>query len=137
MIEQDYSFQKVWLEYLLRFVKSMKSSGLLGSDDRLRITKPIFRCLRMPLAFIALNCLFTYLLLSVLPKDWSEMKRTMLGVGQCTAISGHFFDNYINNFHKTEVLTVILVCPIYKNLSWIKIYDINYNFLFVSVFSIL
>ena len=23
------------------------------------------------------------------------MKRTMLGVGQCTAISGHFFDNYI------------------------------------------
>ena len=70
-------------------------------------------------------------------KDWSEMKRTMLGVGQCTAISGHFFDNYINNFHKTEVLTVILVCPIYKNLSWIKIYDINYNFLFVSVFSIL
>ena len=36
------------------------------------------------------------------------MKQTMLGVGQCTAISGYFFDHYINNFHKTEIQTVIL-----------------------------
>ena len=50
-------------------------------------------------------------------KDWSEMKRTMLGVGQCTAISGHFFDNYINNFHKTEDSMVISRCPTYWNLN--------------------
>ena len=54
---------------------------------------------------------------AIAPKDWSETKRTMLGVGHCTTISGHFFDNYINSFHKTEVLTVILVSPTYKNLN--------------------
>ena len=62
------------------------------------------------------------------------MKMTKLGVGHFTSISGHFFANYINSFHKNEVLRVILVCPIYKNLSWIKSYDINHNFLFVSFF---
>ena len=70
-------------------------------------------------------------------KQWSEMKMTKLWVGHFTTISGHFFTNYINSSNKAEVLTVILVCPIYKNLNWIQIYAINYNFCFVSVFSIL
>ena len=39
-----------------------------------------------------------------------------------------FFTNYINIFHKTEVLTVILVCPIFINLNCIKSYDVNHNF---------
>jgi hypothetical protein len=34
-----------------------------------------------------------------------ETKSTKLGVGHFTSISGHFFANYINSFHKTEVLS--------------------------------
>ena len=40
--------------------------------------------------------------------------------GHFTTISGHFFANYINNFHKTEVLTVILRCIVCLNLNLIK-----------------
>ena len=36
-------------------------------------------------------------------KDLSETKRTKLGVGHFTSISGHFFANFINSFHKIEV----------------------------------
>ena len=70
-------------------------------------------------------------------KEWLKMKMTKLWIGYFMTISCHFFTNYINNFHKTEDLRVILVCPIYKNINWIKSYDINNNFCFVSVFSIL
>ena len=70
-------------------------------------------------------------------KDWSETKRTMLGVGHCMTISGHFFDNYINSFHKTEVLTVIWKDPTCRNLNWIKSYDINCNSFYFLLFSIL
>ena len=45
-----------------------------------------------------------------------------------------FFTNYIDIFHKTEALTVILVCPICINLNWIKSNDMNHNFVFVSIF---
>ena len=70
-------------------------------------------------------------------KEWLKMKMTKLWMGYFMTISCHFFTNYNNNFHKTEDLKVILVCPIYKNINWIKSYDINNNFCFVSVFSIL
>ena len=40
-----------------------------------------------------------------------EMKSTKLGVDHITSISGHFFANFINSFHKTEVLIVILMGP--------------------------
>ena len=46
----------------------------------------------------------------------SETKETMLRVGHFTTGSGHIFANYINNFHKTEDLTVILTCTTLKNL---------------------
>ena len=58
---------------------------------------------------------------NILTKDRSEMKRTRLWVGHFNTISGHFFANYINSFPKTEVLAVILKCPTYSNLNWIKI----------------
>ena len=57
----------------------------------------------------------------------------MLGNGPIMTIFGHFSINNINSFHETEDLTVILVCPIYANLNWIKSYDSNYNFCFVSI----
>ena len=38
-----------------------------------------------------------------------------LRVGHFTTVSGHIFANYINNFHKTEDLTIILRCPTLKN----------------------
>ena len=51
-------------------------------------------------------------------------------------ISGHFSANYINSFHKTEVLTVILKGPTCQNLNWVKSYDINQKMLlFPFIFS--
>ena len=38
-------------------------------------------------------------------------------------ISAHFFGNYINIFHKTEIQTVNLRCLRSLNLNWYKIYD--------------
>jgi hypothetical protein len=35
-------------------------------------------------------------------------KKTIFEFGHFTTIFGHFFANYIDIFHKTEVLTVIL-----------------------------
>ena len=43
-------------------------------------------------------------------KLWSETNRTTLGFDYFTIVSGHFFTNYINSFHKNEDLTVILRC---------------------------
>ena len=53
---------------------------------------------------------------------------THLGFGHFITISGHFFANYINIFHKTEVLMNIFWCQKYLNLNWIKDYDIEHNF---------
>ena len=60
-------------------------------------------------------------------KVCSEIKETTFQVGHFTTISGHSIANYINIFHKTEVLTVILRCLMSLNLNWIKSYDINYK----------
>ena len=50
------------------------------------------------------------------------MNRTTLGVGHFKTVSGHFFANCINSFHKTEDLTVILRGPtLFFNISsWSK-----------------
>ena len=53
------------------------------------------------------------------------MKMTKLGVGHFTSISGHFFANNINNFHKTEVLMVIMRCLMGLNLDWVKSYGLR------------
>ena len=46
-------------------------------------------------------------------KVLSETKMTKLGVGRFRSISGHFSANYINSFHKTEFLKVILMGQTY------------------------
>ena len=46
--------------------------------------------------------------------------------GRCRIISGNFFANCINIFHKTEVQTVILMWLMGQNLNWFKIYDTNF-----------
>ena len=61
------------------------------------------------------------------------MKVTKLWVGYFMIISVIFSPTTLIT-STNEDLRVILVCPIYKNLSWIKSYDINHNFLFVSFF---
>ena len=43
--------------------------------------------------------------------------------GRCRTISGHFFANCINIFHKTEDQTVILIGLMEKKLNWFKSYD--------------
>ena len=50
------------------------------------------------------------------------MNRTTLGVGHFKTVSGHFFANCINSFHKTEDLTVILRGPtlFFNILIWSK-----------------
>ena len=42
-------------------------------------------------------------------------------------ISGHFFGNCINIFHKTEVETVILRCLMGLNLLWCTSYDTKHK----------
>ena len=70
-------------------------------------------------------------------KVLSETKVTKLGVGRFRSISGHFSANYINSFHKTEFLKVILMGQTYWNLNWIKHYNMNHNFCHFLLFSIL
>ena len=41
-------------------------------------------------------------------KDWGLKKLTNFAFGHFTSISGHFIANYINIFHKSVVLMVIL-----------------------------
>ena len=60
-------------------------------------------------------------------KACSEIKETTFWVGHFTTISGHFIANYINTFHKTEVLIVILRCLMSLDLNWIKSYNINHK----------
>ena len=67
----------------------------------------------------------------------SAKKVTHLGFGHFITISGHFFANYINIFHKIELLTIILICLTCLNLFWIKRYDIKHNFLFFAILKIL
>ena len=43
--------------------------------------------------------------------------------GRITNISGHFFANYMDIFHKTEIQTVNLRCLPSLNLNWYKSYD--------------
>ena len=43
--------------------------------------------------------------------------------GHFLTICGHFFGNYIDIFHKTEIQTVILRCILCLNVNWIKSYD--------------
>ena len=50
-----------------------------------------------------------YRLLILEYKVLSETKVTKLGVGRLRSISGRFSANYINSFHKTEFLKVILM----------------------------
>ena len=44
--------------------------------------------------------------------------------GYFTTISGHFFANYMNIFHKTEIQMVISGCLVCLNPNWIKSNDI-------------
>ena len=65
------------------------------------------------------------------------MKSTTQRVGYFKTISCHFFGNYINISHKTEVLTIILVCITYLNSYFIKKNLMKHNFCHLKYFSIL
>ena len=66
----------------------------------------------------------TYLKSFVKDRAWCPKFATGLNV--CfTTISSHFFGNYMNIFHKTEVKTVILRCWTGLKLNWFKRYDTN------------
>ena len=43
-----------------------------------------------------------------IPKDWGLKKLTTFAFGHFATISGHFIVNYIDIFHKSVVLMVIL-----------------------------
>ena len=68
--------------------------------------------------------------------DSSIKKATTFRVGHFTTISGHFFTNCINIFHKTEVQMVILRRLTCINLNCIKSYDIQDKFFCQLCFSI-
>ena len=70
-------------------------------------------------------------------KLWSETNRTMLGLWHFVTVSGHCFAHYINSLYKTGNLIVILRCPTYLNLNYIKNYDIKDILFCLRFFSIL
>ena len=72
-----------------------------------------------------------------LHKDWRLKKLTTFAFGQFMTISGHFIANYINIFHKSVVLTVILRGLTTLNLNLIKSYDLNSNYFCQLCFLIL
>ena len=47
---------------------------------------------------------------------WCIKNRNYLWVGHFMTLSGHFFADYINIFHKIELLTIILMCLTCLNL---------------------
>ena len=53
----------------------------------------------------------------------SDRKWMLLTCGHFRTISGHFFANYMNIFHKTEIQTVILRCLMSLKLNRCKSYD--------------
>ena len=52
--------------------------------------------------------------------------------GYSTTISGHFVTNYMDNFHKTEIQTVILRCL--TCLNWFKSYETKHKYLNFNFF---
>ena len=50
----------------------------------------------------------------------SKIEKSQLTNSHFMSISGHFFANYLDNFHKTEVLMVILRCIVCLHPNWIK-----------------
>jgi hypothetical protein len=93
-----------------------------------------------------LNLLVSYLLILQWTENFSYplknqivivlcvKKRNYLYIGHFTTLSGHFFANYINIFHKIELQMVILMCPTCQNLIGIKSCYIKHNFLFFANF---
>ena len=62
------------------------------------------------------NCVFQF---------WKKKTENLIFKnGPFWTICGHFFGNYIDIFHKTEIQTVILRCLVCLNLNWVKSYDI-------------
>ena len=64
-----------------------------------------------------------------------ETKSTTQWVGYFETISGHFFGNYINFSHKTEVVIVILMCLTCWNPYSIKRYNMKHNFCYFCFFN--
>ena len=50
--------------------------------------------------------------------------------GHFSTICGHFYGNFMDIFHKTEIQMVILRCLVCLNLNWIKSYDIIIGYFF-------
>ena len=69
------------------------------------------------------ECKFYHHLKSLI-RDCCSKFATGLNV-RFTIISSHFFANYMNIFHKTEIQTVILRCCTGLYLNWFKSYDTN------------
>ena len=52
-------------------------------------------------------------------------------------LTSHFFANYMNIFHKTEVQMVILRCRTGLYLNWFKSYDTKRKYFLFHFYSIL
>ena len=53
----------------------------------------------------------------------TESQNLQMKNGLFTTIVGHFFANYVDIFHKTEVQMIILRCSTCLNLYWFKSFD--------------
>ena len=67
----------------------------------------------------------------------TDYQNSWLINGRFTTISGHFFGNYLNTFHKIDVQTVILRGLKGLNHNWFKSYDTKRKYFRFRVFAIL
>ena len=67
----------------------------------------------------------------------TDRKRKLLRNDRFTTLSGHFFANYMNIFHKTEVQTVNLRCLTDLNPNLFKSYDTKCQHFHFPFFAIL
>ena len=81
---------------------------------------------------IKIFALFFHELFCILNSD-----RKRIGQWHFVTVSGHCFAHYINSLYKTGDLIVILRCPTYLNLNYIKNYDIKDILFCLQFFSIL
>ena len=106
---------KIFVDYSLPDEKT-NGTIILLYDKLSLISKVIFQCNGSKWRTI-LWCIYSL-----------TSKETTFEFGHFTTISGHFFVNCMNIFHRAEISTVILRCLTHLNINWIKSNYIKHTF---------
>ena len=125
-INQYYAFLSLMgKKYLLKGQKISKAIDFFLNSSKQWTPKSISWA-SSPILRIVIFCSFFERIEDTIV--WCIKNRSYLWVGHFMTLTGHFFANYINIFHKIELPTIILMCLTCLNLIWIKSYDIKHIF---------